>query len=69
MMPGPNGEVRGDRVRLVAWGEQPEDVEPGTLGTVTFVDGMGTVHADWDNGAKLGLCASAGDRWERVIRR
>ncbi|MBE6107376.1 MAG: DUF4314 domain-containing protein [Erysipelotrichaceae bacterium] len=30
-------------------------VPPGTQGTVTHVDDMGTIHMHWDNGSSLGL--------------
>ncbi len=30
-------------------------IEPGTLGTVNFVDDMGTIHVTWDNGRTLGI--------------
>lgn len=30
-------------------------VPPGTLGTISLVDDMGTIHVDWDNGQHLGV--------------
>lgn len=34
----------------------PEETIPaGTEGTVVSVDGLGTLHVEWDNGSKLGL--------------
>jgi hypothetical protein len=30
-------------------------VPSGTLGTVSHVDDMGTIHMQWDNGRSLGL--------------
>ena len=30
-------------------------IPPGTQGTVTHVDDMGTIHMKWDNGSSLGL--------------
>ncbi len=51
----------GDRVRLVACADEWTRLEPGTLGTVTYVDDTGTVFVDWDTGSKLGMVAEAGD--------
>jgi hypothetical protein len=45
----------GDRVRLVTVSDEWTDLEPGSLGTVTFIDSLGTVHVDWDSGSQLGL--------------
>jgi hypothetical protein len=28
---------------------------PGTMGSVQFVDDIGTIHMSWDNGSSLGL--------------
>jgi hypothetical protein len=38
---------------------------PGTRGTVTLVDQLGTVHVRWDDGRNLGLVPGQ-DEW-RVI--
>ena len=46
---------KGDRVRLVSTGDTDTRLRPGAEGTVAFVDGMGTVHVDWDCGSTLGL--------------
>ena len=55
----------GQRVRLIRMGDDPDRVPDGTLGTVTFVDGIGTVFVDWDNGRKLGL-VSGEDTYEII---
>lgn len=46
----------GTRVELVMM-EDPYNtkLKPGDQGTVTYVDALGTVFVDWDNGSKLGL--------------
>lgn len=31
-------------------------VPPGTRGTVDYVDDLGTIHMNWDNGRTLGIC-------------
>jgi len=44
----------GCRVKLI----HMNDVQappPDTMGTVTYVDDMGTIHVRWDNGSSLGL--------------
>lgn len=38
-------------------------VPPGTEGTVSHVDGCGTLHVHWDNGRRLGLLPGR-DQWE-----
>jgi hypothetical protein len=57
---------KGDRIQLVRLNDEFTLLKPGDRGTVTFVDGLGTVHANWDNGAKLGLVEEGGDRY-RVL--
>lgn len=44
----------GTRVECIEM-KDAQAVPTGTLGTVNFVDDMGTVHVDWDNGSTLGL--------------
>lgn len=45
----------GTRLKLIAMGEDPLPIPPGTRGTVSYVDDMGTIHMNWDNGRTLGL--------------
>lgn len=65
----------GQRVELVRSTDPYTRLVPGEKGTVTFVDALGTVHVQWDSGARLGLVREAGDSWrdldddpERVLR-
>lgn len=44
----------GDRIRLIQMFDDPNPVEPGTLGTITHIGG-GIINVDWDNGRTLGL--------------
>ena len=53
----------GDRVRLIYTTDEYTRLETGSEGTVSFVDSLGTVHVDWDNGSKLGLIPGM-DAWE-----
>lgn len=55
--------VKGDRIRLVHTSDPHTGLESGELGTVTAVDGAGTVHARWDSGSSLGLVPDE-DSWE-----
>ena len=45
----------GTRVELNCMNDPYHPVEPGTRGTVKYVDDLGTVHMKWDNGRSLGL--------------
>jgi hypothetical protein len=62
---GPAGEVRGTRVRFVYSSDPYTRLASGTLGTVVFVDDLGTVHVKWDDGSGLGLVPSE-DIWAVV---
>lgn len=52
------------RVRLVHCNDPYTKLEPGTEGTVEFVDDVGTLFVKWDNGSTLGLCRDGGDQWQ-----
>lgn len=44
----------GTRVKLI----QMDDAQAppvGTMGTVAYVDDIGTIHVKWDNGSSLGV--------------
>lgn len=56
--------VVGARVRLIRCTDEYTRLTPGELGTVTFIDSMGTVFVKWDSGSSLGLVRQAGDDWE-----
>ncbi len=57
----------GDRIRLVLITDELTKLRPGSLGTVSCVDDLGTVHVRWDDGNTLGLVPGE-DRWELVER-
>ena len=46
---------KGTRVKLIKMNDPYTKIEPGTLGTVTGVDDIGTIHVNWDSGSSLGV--------------
>lgn len=46
---------RGKRVILVKMDDPYTHIPPGTKGTVTKVDDIGTIHVNWDTGSSLGV--------------
>lgn len=44
----------GTRIEVIHM-EDTQAVKKGSLGTVQFVDDMGTIHVSWDDGGSLGL--------------
>ena len=46
---------RGTRIELISMEDPYAPIEPGTKGTVDYIDDMGTIHMQWDNGRTLGL--------------
>ena len=55
---------KGTRVELISMSDPYTKLKPGDRGTVSFVDDIGTVHINWDNGSGLGAAYGAD-----VIRR
>lgn len=45
----------GVRVRLISMGDDPNPIPEGTEGTVTYVDDLGQVGVNWDNGRSLAM--------------
>lgn len=50
---------------LDAMYDDPRPIEPGTKGTVEFVDDAGTIHTTFDNGRNLGICPEV-DRFHKI---
>lgn len=49
------------RIVLNFMGDDPNPIKNGTRGTVEFVDDIGTVHCEFDNGRRLGLIEGEDD--------
>ena len=47
--------TKGDRIEFISSSDSYTRLQPGTLGTVSMVDSMGTVHVRWDDGSTLGM--------------
>ena len=45
----------GTRIELISMKDPYSPVPAGTRGTVKFVDSMGTIFPEWDNGRSLGV--------------
>jgi Domain of unknown function (DUF4314) len=65
MMPHMSDTKLGDRVEVIRCYDAYTKLRPGTRGTVTLIDQLGTVHVQWDDGRNLGLVPGQ-DEW-RVI--
>ena len=48
-------QLNGKRIELISTSDPYTELKPGDLGTVDFVDDLGTIHITWDNGSQLGL--------------
>jgi hypothetical protein len=48
-------QLKGKRIELISTSDPYTNLRPGDLGTVDFVDDLGTIHITWDNGSQLGL--------------
>ena len=62
MTAGWRAAVPGDTVRLVSTTDEFTRLVPGARGRVAFVDDIGTIHVEWEDGSRLGLVPGE-DRW------
>ena len=51
----------GTRVKCLNMRDDPRPIPPGTEGTVTLVDDIGSIHTRWDNGSSLALVPEVDD--------
>ena len=56
---------KGTRIEVISMENDPRPIEPGTKGTVDFVDSIGTIHCTFDNGRKLGLIPNE-DQFKKI---
>ena len=54
----------GTKIKLVYMNDK-QAVPSGTIGTVDYVDDIGTIFMKWDNGSTLGLIYGV-DKFEKV---
>lgn len=54
----------GTKVKLICMNDY-EAPPKGTIGEVIYIDDMGTIHVNWENGSSLGLVPRA-DAWETL---
>lgn len=47
--------LQGKRIRLISMNDDPNPVEPNTMGTIQYVDGIGQLQVEWDNGRRLAV--------------
>lgn len=55
----------GTRIMLISMADDIHPIPPKTKGTVIFVDDIGTVHCNFDNGRSLGLIMGE-DEFEKI---
>lgn len=46
---------RGTKVEFVDSNDPYTKLKEGTKGIVRFVDGLGTIHVEWEDGSNLGM--------------
>lgn len=54
----------GTEVELISM-EDARAIPAGTKGVVDFVDDVGTLHVNWENGRRLGICPDV-DRFRKL---
>ena len=45
----------GTKIQLISMRDERYPVLPGTVGEVTHIDDMGSIHMKWENGSSLAL--------------
>lgn len=59
--------THGMRIMLCQMNDLYTQLRPGSMGTVDYVDDIGTIHMKWDNGSSLGLIIGT-DKFEIIER-
>lgn len=55
----------GTRVEFISMDDPYGHLDEGDMGTVRYVDDVGTVHVNWDCGSSLGMVYGI-DRWRKL---
>ena len=45
----------GTKIQLISMRDEKYPIPPGTVGEVTHIDDMGSIHMNWQNGSSLAL--------------
>lgn len=45
----------GTKIQLISMHDEKYPVLPGTMGEVTHIDDMGSIHMKWENGSSLAI--------------
>ena len=45
----------GTKIRLISMRDEKYPILPGTIGEVTHIDDVGSIHMKWQNGSSLAL--------------
>ena len=45
----------GTKIRLISMRNEKHPILPGTIGEVTHIDDLGSIHMKWQNGSSLAL--------------
>jgi len=57
-----NQNIEGKRIKMIFM-DDPDPIEPGAMGTVVKVDGIGQIIVKWDSGRTLSVIPGE-DRFE-----
>ena len=56
----------GTKIQLISMRDEKYPILPGTIGVVTHIDDMGSIHLKWQNGSSLAIISEV-DSF-RVVR-
>jgi hypothetical protein len=55
----------GRRIELIDCTDEFTPMRPGSQGIISYIDDIGTVFVNWDNGSALGLIPGI-DKWKYI---